>query len=75
MFEMGKLTPSLLTNNTIDYEFHLRSTRINLVQTNTQLIDRHKTWNVLLFKEAIKVKEIKLTLNTGLKASKELQLF
>ena len=75
MFEIGKLTPSLLTNNTIDYEFHLRSTRINLVQMNTQLIDRHKTWNVLLFKEAIKVKEIKLTLNTGLKASKELQLF
>ena len=29
----------------------------------------------ILFKEAIKLKEIKPTLNTGLKASKELQLF
>ena len=42
---------------------------------NTRIIDCHKNWNVLLFKEAIKIKEIKPTLNTGLKASKELQLF
>ena len=75
MFEIGKLTPSLLTNNIIDYEFDLRSSRVNLVQMNTRIIDRHKNWNVLLFKEAIKIKEIKPTLNTGLKASKELQLF
>ena len=75
MFEIGKLTPSLLTNNIIDDEFDLRSSRVNLVQMNTRIIDRHKNWNVLLFKEAIKIKEIKPTLNTGLKASKELQLF
>ena len=42
---------------------------------NTQIIDHHKNWNVLLLKEAIKIKEIKPTLNTGLKASKELKLF
>ena len=75
MFKIGKLTPSLLTNNIIDDEFDLRSSRVNLVQMNTRIIDRHKNWNVLLFKEAIKIKEIKPTLNTGLKASKELQLF
>ena len=75
MFEIGKLTPLLLTNNIIDDEFDLRSSRVNLVQMNTRIIDRHKNWNVLLFKEAIKIKEIKPTLNTGLKASKELQLF
>ena len=75
MFEIGKLTPSLLTNNIIDDEFDLRSSRINLVQMNTQIIDHRKNWNILLFKEAIKIKEIKPTLNTGLKASKELQLF
>ena len=75
MFEIGKLTPSLLINNIIDDEFDLRSSRVNLVQMNTRIIDRHKNWNVLLFKEAIKIKEIKPTLNTGLKASKELQLF
>ena len=75
MFQIGKLTPSLLTNNIIDYEFELRSSRVNLVQMNTRIIDHHKNWNVLLFKEAMKIKEIKPTLNTGLKASKELQLF
>ena len=40
---------------------------------NTQIIDRHKNWNILLFKEAIKIIEIKPSLNIGLKASKELQ--
>ena len=75
MFEIGKLSSSLLTNNTIDDKFDLRLSRVNFVQMNTRIIDRHKNWNVLLFKEAIKIKEIKPTLNTGLKASKELQLF
>ena len=58
MFEIGKLTPSLLTNNIIDDEFDLRSSRVSLVQMNTRIIDRHKIWNVLLFKEAIKIKKI-----------------
>ena len=75
MFDIGKLAPSLLTNNLIDHELDLRSTRINLVQMNTQVTDRHKNWNILLFKEAIKIKEIKASLNIGLKASKELQCF
>ena len=71
MFEIGKLTPSFLTNNIINDEFDLRSSRINLVRMNTRITDRHKNWNVLLFKEATKIKEIEPTLNTGLKASKE----
>ena len=75
MFEIGKLTPSLPTNNIIDDDFDLRSSRINLTQINTRIIDRHKNWNVLLFKEKSKIKETKPTLNTVLKASKELQLF
>ena len=70
MFETGKLTPSLLTNNIIDDEFDLISSSVNLFQMNTRIIDRHKNWNVLLFKEAMKIKEIKPILNTGLKASK-----
>ena len=39
MFDIGKLAPSLFTNNLIDHELDLRSTRINLVQMNTQIID------------------------------------
>ena len=38
MFEIGKLTPSLLTNNIIDDEFDLRSSRVNLVQMNARNI-------------------------------------
>ena len=34
MFEIGKLTPLPLTNNIIDDEFDLRSSRVNLVQMN-----------------------------------------
>ena len=64
MFEIGKVTPSPLTNNIIDAEFDLKSSRVNLVQMNTRIIDRHKNWNVHLFKEAIKIKEIKPTLST-----------
>ena len=63
MFEISKLTPSLLTNNIIDDDFDLRSSRINLIQMNTRIIDCLKNWNVLLFKEAIKIKESKPTLN------------
>ena len=75
MFEIVKLIPSLLTNNIIDDEFNLRSSHVNLSQMNTRIIDGHKNWNVLLFKEKIKIKEIKPTLNTGLKVAKELQLY
>ena len=74
MFEFVKLNPSLLTNNIVDDEFDLRSSRVYLVQMSTGITDGHKNWNVLLFQEPIKIKEIKPTLNTGLKASKEIQL-
>ena len=70
MFEICKLTPSVLTNNIIDDELDLRSRSINLLQINSRIIDRHKNWNVLLFKEAIKIKEIKLTLNKGFESFK-----
>ena len=43
------------------------------MQINTKIIDRHKNWFILLL-AATKVKENKLILNPGLKASKEVQL-
>ena len=36
--------------------FDLRTAHINLVQENTEIIDRHKNWNILSFKEALKIK-------------------
>ena len=52
-----------------------RDININIVKNNVQVIDTHKNWNVLLYKEALKIKELKPLLNNGLKASKELDLF
>ena len=48
---------------------------INVVKNNVRIIDSHRNWNVLLYKEAIRIKELKPLLNIGLKASKELGLF
>ena len=45
------------------------------LQYNTIVLDRCNNWNELLFKEALMIKRHCLTLNTGLRASKELQLF
>ena len=52
-----------------------RDMNINIVKDNVWIIDSHRNWNVLLYKEAIKIKELKPLLNIGLKASKELDLF
>ena len=42
---------------------------------NTRVIDRARHWNILLYKEAFAIKKKRPTLNTGIKASKELQIF
>ena len=73
---MNKIAPSLFSDiDNVDDAQDIRASYINLVQQNTRIIDRHPNWNILLFKEAIKIKERKPVLNTGLKASKELKLF
>ena len=42
---------------------------------NIKIIACYKNFKILFFKEAIKINEIKPTLNIGLKSSKKLQLF
>ena len=74
MFNITKLTLSLFSDSIVDDVHDPRTSRINSVQMSTRIIDHHKNWNILLFK-VIKTKEKKPILNTGLKASKELQLF
>ena len=53
----------------------IRNLRINLVIDNTKIIDRYENFNIILFKETMKINKRKQTLNTGLKVSNELQLF
>ena len=52
-----------------------RHININIVKDNVRIIDCYSNFNILLYKEAIKIKELKPLLNIGLKASKELNLF
>ena len=42
------------------------------MQNNAEMTDRHKNWNILLFKEALKIKELNPIFNSGMKASKKL---
>ena len=53
----------------------VRQLHVNLVRQNVYVIDRANNWNVLLFKEAFRIKQLNPTLNYGLKASKDLELF
>ena len=55
-FNITKLTPTLFCDSIADDIQYLRTSRINLVHMNTRTIDRHKNWDILLFKEAIKIK-------------------
>ena len=75
LLNITSLGPALFSNDSNIENADNRNSRINLVIDNTNIIDRYKNFNILLFKEALKINERKPTLNTGLKASKELQLF
>ena len=52
-----------------------RSLHISTVQRNVVMIDQSDNWSVLLYKEALHIKQLKPALNQGLMASRDLQLF
>ena len=47
----------------------------DVIFDNTTIIDRASHWSLLLFKEALAIRQQNPTLNHGLKASKEFQVF
>ena len=49
--------------------------QINAVRENTKILGKANDWSKLLFMEALFIKECNSTLNVGLKATKNLQLF
>ena len=55
--------------------FNSNQFNVSQIRDNTIILDRRNNWNVLLFKEALTIKKHRPTLNCGLTASKELQLF
>ena len=56
-------------------KFDKKMYSIATVKENISIIDRARRWDIVLFKEALHIKEKNPTLNNGLKASKELKLF
>ena len=56
MFNIARLAPSQFSDSTVHDVQDLKMPPINLVQMNTRITDHHKSWNTLLFKEAIKIK-------------------
>ena len=56
-------------------DVHKKRFDVNQIRDNIIVLDRCKSWNELLFTEALMVKRHCPTLNTGLTASEELQLF
>ena len=67
MSNITKLTPSLfLIVLLMTYMTYPKTSHKNVVQINTRIFDCPENWNILLFKEAIKIKEKKRILNTGL---------
>ena len=74
LHNITSLSPALFSNDSSIRNADNRNSRINLVIDNTNIIDRHENFNILLFKEALKINERKPSRNNS-KASKELQLF
>ena len=61
--------------NADNNSFNLNKFNICQIKNNTTVIDKVNNWNILLFKEAYMIKTHRPSINYGLKASKELQLF
>ena len=61
--------------NVNNHDVNCNKFDINQIRSNTIVLDKSDNWNELLFKEALLIKSHKPLLNTGLKASEELQLF
>ena len=65
-----------INNNSAECEkFDRKIFTVNIVKENTCIIDKARQWDILLFKEVLKIKEKCSILNSGLKASKVLKLF
>ena len=75
IINITSLGPAFFSDDGSIRSTHNRNSPINLVIDNINVIDCYKNFNILLFKETTKINEIKPALNTGLKASKKLQLF
>ena len=69
MFTLPQLFNENLSD--LDYKEHI----LNGVLNNVKIIDSNDNWSQLCFLEAFCIKQLSPSINSRLKASKELQLF
>ena len=58
-----------------DQPVELQQLQTNIIRDNTKIISRADNWQVLAFKESLKIKDKRPSLNNGVKAAKDLCLF
>ena len=58
-----------------DEDSNIKCSLTDLIFTNTKIIDKSKHWSLILFQESIAINRLKLSLNHGAKASKDLLIF
>ena len=77
MHEILTISDNLFDDNIIENEikpsFHKFATES--IQSGVKILDNDSNWNQLLYKEALWIERNRPTLNTGLKASRQLKLF
>ena len=62
-----------ITENKVEPSFQKFATEA--IQRGVKVLDNDSNWNQLLYKEALWIERNHPTLNTGLKASRQLKLF
>ena len=58
-----------------DEDSNIKCSLTDLIFTNTKIIDKSKHWSLKPFQESIAINRLKLSLNHGTKASKDLLIF
>ena len=75
MFGMLSMNSHLFDDDISDNESFLRDFSIASVRQNVKILEIDNNWNRLLYKESLFIERVNPALNSGLKASRMLQLF
>ena len=57
------------------HQIDVKEFQVNTVRTNTEILHYCDNWNQLCFLESLTIKELNPVLNSGMKATKEPQLY
>ena len=75
MYGISSLSNNLFNDDVCVIEPSLRELSINSLSDNVKILASDNNWNCLLYKEALYIERLNPSLNSGLKASRKLNLF